>query len=127
MRSALLALLLTACVQAQGVPMQSSEIDRVVYAWREAGLPWSERCAQAARSVHVVVTDDTTALCRRDVQSCSLVWEPTVVVGAAYDQPGWRIHELLHVLSYWCLGYEDPRHTDKRVWWPSGLLVRLGG
>ncbi len=130
---AAICMLLTGCASLPGARMPSAEVDRVIGAWRDAGLPYTDTCSEQRGDVHVVVADGAlfADLCRHELQpgryeSCSI--GPLLVVGPAYNRPGYRVHEMLHFLSACGLQDPDAGHTNATIWiGPSSLLKQLGG
>ena len=117
-------------------------IDSAVYAWRMAGLPWSETCHEELSRVHVVVTEpiEFTELCGRkpvhaggNLYACNTQQDekafpyslvdtdhvPLLVISELQPLEHRRmliVHETMHWLER-CSGKGiDFNHADRRVW-----------
>lgn len=136
---AFIAALLAGCAGHQIRPAQPDDVGAVTAAWTSIGLPYD---ANGCKQPRVIVARDAREfyeLCRLQMcadpvsstpgcnaSSCFADPWAYVVLGTAYDRPGWIRHELMHWLQ-WCAGLPMD-HKDPRVWaHPGGILASVGG
>ncbi len=127
-RAVLIALLLAGCASLPSARMPASEVDAAIYAWRGAGLPYTDTCREQRGEVRVLVADGAQfrEACGDHAQSCEV--GSLLIVRPEYDDRGHRAHEALHWLQACGMQVVDVDHANKRIWGrPDGLLSQLGG
>lgn len=131
--------LLAGCAGHQVRPTSIDDITAVTTAWTSIGLPYDADNCKLPRVIVARDEDEYFSLCRSQMcgdptsatpgcesASCFAPPWPYVVLGTAYDRPGWIRHELMHWLQ-WCAGVPMD-HKDPRIWaHPGGILERVGG
>ena len=102
----------------QVIPIE--EVDAVVEAWQDAGLPYGSWCEWQRSSAFWVELDLSQAeeVCHQSegLQGCILLPQPYVVVVEGAPAGKVRVHELIHWLDYCSTSSVDYDHTNKALW-----------
>ncbi len=126
-------ILWSSCKEPVGSPIAQQEVDDVVLAWKDRGLPYTDACVVEKEDLRAVVessnqvsTDCWNQACQKPedincVTSCYLPNALLVIQVKGFDGPHVRGHELLHWLQNCGLGVVDYKHTDKRIWGNTGV------
>lgn len=137
----LAALLACGCYPKLGTTFPQAEKERALNAWVDGGHKLGTWCESFLRDVRLVVAEPKQfeEMCRYPLcvaadrksgcaDACSEIYGVSVVVGAEFNLPGHRAHEMLHLIQWCAEKVSDPEHKDQTVWGrPDGMLGKLGG